>query len=64
MTYYKKIAHDKAREEHLEDMRTLQFKMSMFYYDSDTYAYLQKRLLLMEKQLKLYDKIMGYTKEL
>ena len=64
MTYYKKIERDKARQKHIEEMEQIHFKMSMYFFDVETYKALQKKLLKMERQLKLYDEIMGYKKEL
>ena len=64
MTYYKKIERDKARQKHIEEMDRIMFKMKNYYFDLNVYKALQIKLLRMEKQLKLYDEIMGYKKEL
>jgi hypothetical protein len=36
----------------------------MYFFDVKTYKMLQIKLLKMERQLKLYDKVMGYKLEL
>lgn len=64
MTYYTRIKKDKYREKHLNEMERIQFKMSMYFFDVKTYKMLQIKLLKMERQLKLYDKVMGYKLEL
>ena len=64
MTYYKRIYKDKDREKHLKEMKEVQYKMMNHTFDANVYKALQLKLLKMEKQLKLYDEIMGYHKEL
>ena len=64
MTYYKRIYKDKARERHLKEMKNIEYKMKTQTYNHLVYKSLQLKLLQMEKQLKLYDEIMGYKKEL
>ena len=65
MTYYLKIARDKAREKHLEEIDKIEQEMSCLVFNqSDKWFELDKKLKLYRKQLKLYDEIMGYKKEL
>lgn len=64
MTYYKRILKDKYREKHIKEMKEVQYKMMNYTFDLNVYKALQLKLLRMEKQLKLYDEIMGYRKEL
>lgn len=64
MTYYKRIFKDKDREKHIKEMKEVQYKMMNYTFDLNVYKELQLKLLRMEKQLKLYDEIMGYRKEL
>lgn len=64
MTYYKRIYKDKYREQHLKEMKSIEYQMKTQTFNELVYLSLQKKLLRMEKQLKLYDEIMGYHKEL
>ena len=64
MTYYKKIERDKARQKHIQDMKEIANEMNMSFGKPDKYIELYARLRFMERQLKLYDEIMGYKKEL
>lgn len=64
MTYDKKIERDKARQRHLQEMKDIQDQMALCYTNSSKWLELNKMLILYEKQLRLYDKIMGYKKEL
>ena len=64
MTYYKKIERDKARQKHIQDMKEIANEMNMSFDKPNKYIELCARLRFMEKQLKLYDEIMGYKKEL
>lgn len=64
MTYYKKIKRDKAREKHIQEMDKIKYRLRCQMYDRQGTIYWQRQLLLMEKQLRLYDKEMGYKKEL
>lgn len=64
MTYYKRIYKDKAREQHLKEMKNIEYQMKTQTFNELVYLSLQKKLLRMEKQLKLYDEVMGYKKEL
>ena len=64
MTYYKRIYKDKAREQHLKEMKSIEYQMKTQTFNQLVYLSLQKKLLKMEKQLKLYDEVMGYKKEL
>lgn len=64
MTYEIKIQRDKARVEHTKEMEKIKYRLKCQIYDRQGTMYWQRKLLLMEKQLKLYDKEMGYKKEL
>ena len=64
MTYYKRILKDKYREQHLKEMKSVEYQMKTQTFNQLVYLSLQKKLLKMEKQLKLYDEVMGYKKEL
>ena len=64
MTYYKRILKDKYRERHLKEMKSIEYQMKTQTFNELVYLSLQKKLLKMEKQLKLYDEVMGYKKEL
>ena len=45
-------------------MKEVEYKMKNYVFNPLVYKSLQLKLLQMEKQLKLYDKEMGYDKEL
>ncbi len=64
MTYYKRILKDQYREQHLKEMKSIEYQMKTQTFNQLVYLSLQKKLLKMEKQLKLYDEVMGYKKEL
>ena len=64
MTYYKRILKDQYRERHLNEMKSIEYQMKTQTFNQLVYLSLQKKLLKMEKQLKLYDEAMGYKKEL
>ena len=64
MTYYKRIYKDQYREQHLKEMKSVEYQMKTQTFNQLVYLSLQKKLLRMERQLKLYDEIMGYKKEL
>lgn len=64
MTYYKRIFKDQYRERHLKEMKSIEYQMKTQTFNQLVYLSLQKKLLKMEKQLKLYDEVMGYKKEL
>ena len=64
MTYYKRILKDQYREKHLKEMKNIEYQMKTQTFNELVYLSLQKKLLKMEKQLKLYDEVMGYKKEL
>lgn len=64
MTYYKKIERDKARQKHIEEINKLISKLNDYKFGSNEFIELQNKILRMERQLKLYDEIMGYKKEL
>lgn len=64
MTYYKKLERDEARNLHLKEMERLNEEMCMSFYDAEKYVSLYAKLRFMSKQLKLYDREMGYKKEL
>ena len=64
MTYYTKIEKDDARKQHIKKMEKVSKEMNMCIFDTEKYSSLYAKLRFMEKQLKLYDEIMGYKKEL
>lgn len=62
MTYYKKLERDEARNLHLKEMERI--KKNMTFCGFDKWVELDHKLTKMQKQLELYDKEMGYKKEL
>ena len=62
MTYYKKLERDEARNLHLKEMERI--KKSMTFCGFDKWLELDHQLTKMQKQLELYDREMGYKKEL
>jgi hypothetical protein len=64
MTYYKKIERDKARTKHIEQMKKLADEWGWSIGKPAKFCELYARLRFMEKQLKLYDEVMGYKLEL
>ena len=64
MTYYKRIFKDQYREKQLKEIKSIEYQMKTQTFNQLVYLSLQKKLLRMEKQLKLYDEVMGYKKEL
>lgn len=62
MTYYKIIERDEARKKHIQDMKEVANELNMSFAKPSKYIELYARFRFMERQLKLYDKIMGYSK--
>ena len=62
MTMDTKMLKDEARENHLKEIQKIKDEMAIIIFDKDRYEKLNKKLNLYLTQLKLYDKIMGYSK--
>lgn len=55
--------NDWARQKHIQDMKEIANEMNMSFNKPEKYIELYARLRFMERQLKLYDQLMGYHHE-
>lgn len=55
--------NDWARQKHIQDMKEIANEMNMSFNKPEKYIELYARLRFMERQLKLYDQLMGYHYE-
>ena len=64
MTYEKKIERDEYRKLHLKQIAKLEEELNKYALDEHMFSELSRKIIKMKKQLKLYDKEMGYQKVL